>query len=186
MIDSTTLTVNTQPEIGIHWSLVSRDEAGAKKLQEMLAQAGQMAQAFLPGVKQAAESVPQEMRAPADYGMGLVAKLVAGLTSKQTGNEVRIDVDGLGTIDDLATKLIAPGLSTAKAAGKRAEQLNNLKQLALSMHVSADLKGGKLPAAAIYSKDGKPLLSWRVAVLPFLEQQSLYAKFHLDEPWDAQ
>jgi hypothetical protein len=40
------------------------------------------------------------------------------------------------------------------------------------------------PAAAI-SKDGKPLLSWRVAVLPHLDQHALYDKFHLDEPWDS-
>src|SRR5262249_31943352 len=38
---------------------------------------------------------------------------------------------------------------------------------------------------AIYSKDGKPLLSWRVAVLPYLEQVPLYRKFKLDEPWDS-
>src|SRR5262249_8583387 len=29
------------------------------------------------------------------------------------------------------------------------------------------------------------LLSWRVAILPFLEQEALYNLFHLDEPWDS-
>jgi len=28
-------------------------------------------------------------------------------------------------------------------------------------------------------------LSWRVAVLPYAEQQALYEQFHLDEPWDS-
>src|SRR5205823_2595588 len=32
---------------------------------------------------------------------------------------------------------------------------------------------------------GKPLLSWRVAILPFIEQSALYAKFNLSEPWDS-
>ena len=40
-------------------------------------------------------------------------------------------------------------------------------------------------APAILSKDGKPLLSWRVAILPMIEQKELYGKFHLDEPWDS-
>jgi hypothetical protein len=31
-----------------------------------------------------------------------------------------------------------------------------------------------LPAHAIYRKDGKPLLSWRVAILPDIEEQKLY------------
>jgi Protein of unknown function (DUF1559) len=42
-----------------------------------------------------------------------------------------------------------------------------------------------LPPAAIYSADGKPLLSWRVAVLPYIEQKQLYDQFHLDESWDS-
>ena len=42
-----------------------------------------------------------------------------------------------------------------------------------------------LPKPAITDKDGKPLLSWRVAILPYLEQQELYNKFHVDEPWDS-
>jgi hypothetical protein len=42
-----------------------------------------------------------------------------------------------------------------------------------------------LPARASLGKDRKPLLSWRVHVLPFLEQQDLYREFHLDEPWDS-
>jgi hypothetical protein len=42
---------------------------------------------------------------------------------------------------------------------------------------------GRLPAAAIHGKDGRPLLSWRVAMLPILDQQALYDRFKLDEPW---
>ena len=32
---------------------------------------------------------------------------------------------------------------------------------------------------------GKPLLSWRVHLLPFLEENELYEQFKLDEPWDS-
>jgi len=53
------------------------------------------------------------------------------------------------------------------------------------MHLYADAHGDRLPPAAIYSKEGQPLLSWRVLLLPYLEQQKLFDKFHLDEPWDS-
>jgi hypothetical protein len=43
----------------------------------------------------------------------------------------------------------------------------------------------RLPAAYNTDKDGKPLLSWRVAILPFIEQKELYDQFHHDEPWDS-
>ncbi|MGH9549507.1 MAG: DUF1559 domain-containing protein [Terriglobales bacterium] len=35
-------------------------------------------------------------------------------------------------------------------------------------------------------KNGKALLSWRVTILPFVEQKALYDQFHLDEPWDSE
>jgi Protein of unknown function (DUF1559) len=44
---------------------------------------------------------------------------------------------------------------------------------------------GTLPPHAVYGKDGQPLLSWRVLILPFIEQEKLYKKFRLDESWDS-
>ena len=44
---------------------------------------------------------------------------------------------------------------------------------------------GSFPPAFKASDDGKPLLSWRVLILPYLEQNDLYNQFHLDEPWDS-
>jgi len=66
----------------------------------------------------------------------------------------------------------------------RKQSILNLKQIALAMHNYHDIMGS-FPPPAIYSKDGKPLLSWRVALLPYLDQGNLYRQFHLDEPWDS-
>jgi hypothetical protein len=62
--------------------------------------------------------------------------------------------------------------------------MNDLKQIGYALHNYHDTYR-RFPPAAIYSKDGKPLLSWRVAILPFLEQDNLFREFHLDEPWDS-
>ena len=41
-------------------------------------------------------------------------------------------------------------------------------------------------AACVFGgQKGKPLLSWRVAILPYLGHERLYKRFHLDEPWDS-
>jgi hypothetical protein len=53
------------------------------------------------------------------------------------------------------------------------------------MHSYAGDHGGKLPTAIVHGKDGRPLLSWRVLLLPYLGQESLYSRFRLDEPWDS-
>jgi hypothetical protein len=59
----------------------------------------------------------------------------------------------------------------------------NLKKLAEAMKAYHE-KNGRFPAAATY-KEEKPLLSWRVQLLPFLGAEALYKEFHLDEPWDS-
>jgi RNA polymerase sigma factor (sigma-70 family) len=74
---------------------------------------------------------------------------------------------------------------TTRADAYRKQSQNNLKQIGLAMHNYHDVYQ-EFPSAAICSRDGKPLLSWRVAILPFVEQRNLYEKFNLDEPWDSE
>jgi RNA polymerase sigma factor (sigma-70 family) len=71
----------------------------------------------------------------------------------------------------------------AEEAARR-QSMDNLKSLTLAMHNYHDMNG-QFPPAAVYSKDGKPLLSWRVLLLPYLDQRDLFAQFKLDEPWDG-
>jgi len=77
-----------------------------------------------------------------------------------------------------------PAVESAREAARRAQCTNNLKQIALAMHEYHDMNN-TFPAPAIADKQGKPLLSWRVAILPYLDQKPLYSKFKLDEPWDG-
>ena len=44
---------------------------------------------------------------------------------------------------------------------------------------------GRLPPAVVYGENGRPLLSWRVLLLPFIEEGELFRQFKLDEPWDS-
>ncbi len=76
------------------------------------------------------------------------------------------------------------GGGTRAKAARRSQCVNNLKQIGLGMHNYHEVHGS-LPPAAILDKNGKPLLSWRVAILPYMEGSDLYSKFHLDEPWDS-
>lgn len=69
-----------------------------------------------------------------------------------------------------------------KAARQRSE--NNMDVLMAAMFSYHDIND-HFPPAAVYDKDGKALLSWRVLLLPYLGQDDLFAQFHLDEPWDS-
>lgn len=83
-----------------------------------------------------------------------------------------------------ATALLLPAVQAARDAARRNQSMNNLRQFTLAM-LTFEAEKGKLPAASI-SKDGKPLLSWRVQLLPYLDQRALYDEFKLDEPWDSE
>ena len=64
--------------------------------------------------------------------------------------------------------------------------LNHLKAIALAMHNYNSTYNG-FPAAAICDKKtGKPLLSWRVAILQYIGEEALYKQFKMDEPWDSE
>jgi hypothetical protein len=88
---------------------------------------------------------------------------------------------------------VTPAIDPAKVAdnfilklkdnANRTTSSNNLKQIILAVH-NYDSANGYLPGD-ILDKDGKPLLSWRVQLLPYVEQSELYKKFKLDEPWDS-
>jgi hypothetical protein len=67
---------------------------------------------------------------------------------------------------------------------ERTRESNNFRQLATALHNFHDATT-LFPRPAIESPDGKPLLSWRVALLPYIEQGALYNQFRLDEPWDS-
>jgi Protein of unknown function (DUF1559) len=64
-----------------------------------------------------------------------------------------------------------------------AESKNNMKQIGLAMH-NYESAMGEFPNN-IADKKGKLLLSWRVAILPYIEQDHIYKQFNLDEPWDS-
>jgi hypothetical protein len=92
---------------------------------------------------------------------------------------------GLGSVIlPVQIGLLLPAVQKVREAATRMQSMNNLKQMTLAMH-GYNEANGMLPSAAICDKNGKHLLSWRVAILPFIEQENLYRQFKLDEPWDG-
>lgn len=90
---------------------------------------------------------------------------------------------GLGTLASVA--LVAwfiPVLNAAREKGRDLVSMNQMRTIGLAM--LADELNHRHFGDNIIGKDGRPLLSWRVRILPALGHDALYQKFHLDEPWD--
>src|SRR5262249_25771193 len=80
--------------------------------------------------------------------------------------------------------LTLPAVQAAREAARRNASMNNLKQIAIALLNHHDTYK-RFPAPSIKDKEGNPLLSWRVKILPFIDENELYKEFHLDEPWDS-
>jgi prepilin-type processing-associated H-X9-DG protein len=80
--------------------------------------------------------------------------------------------------------LLLPAVRSSRSAAERAQSVNNLKQIGLAMHNYHNVNNA-FPPPALVDSNGKPLLSWRVAILPYIGQRPLYNEFKFDEPWDS-
>ncbi len=107
---------------------------------------------------------------------------------KVNGTTLSLELDDReGKLSAIARDVIQPTLEAAAMTKAFSQAVDQLKHLAIAMHNYHD-QNKSFPPPAIVNKEGKPLLSWRVALLPFLEEgvdPNLYGQFHLDEPWDS-
>jgi prepilin-type processing-associated H-X9-DG protein len=94
---------------------------------------------------------------------------------------------GLGVLAicvGLPAGLLVPAVQQAREAARRTQCMNNLKQIGLALLNYHD-QNGAFPPAFVPDKDGKPMHSWRVLILPYLDQAELYKEYKFDEPWDG-
>ena len=115
---------------------------------------------------------------------GLLDQLSHLLAPKVHGDQLSIRVNLKQLVASAAGTFLG---QAAFEAAKRAESSvvkSHLKALSIALHNYHDVYR-QFPPAAIRDANGRPLLSWRVAILPFLEENKLYQQFHLDEPWDS-
>ena len=80
--------------------------------------------------------------------------------------------------------MMVPAIQKVRDAADRMTSQNNLKQIGIALHSYHDVMG-TLPPAVVRDKNGKALYSWRVLILPYLEQDVIYKNWKKDEPWDS-
>jgi hypothetical protein len=124
---------------------------------------------------------PEEMRRRMGPNRLAVTVDEKGLTI--TSRETFPTLNPMSTMP-VGTAFVLPAIHNAREAARRSQSVNNLKQIALAMH-NYHSANNEFPSD-VCDAEGKPLLSWRVRILPYLENQALYNEFHMDEPWDSE
>ncbi len=112
--------------------------------------------------------------------------LVKSLHFDQAGENVSLtaSITDMTVLNNTLSTFV-PAMVEARKAAVRMESLNNLKRLVLAMHLYHG-KHKHFPPAVVIGPDGKTPHSWRVALLPFLDQEKLYKEYRLNEPWDSE
>lgn len=111
-------------------------------------------------------------------------ELLKGLSVEKKGMELTVNIKNPGGFDKLMVALkpkIEEAVAQAKTAAEQTKRKNNLKQIALGFHNYHDVNQSFPP-----KKDAKGKLSWRVHILPYIDQAALFNKFNLDEDWDSE
>ena len=80
--------------------------------------------------------------------------------------------------------LLLPAVCCAREAARRMQCMNNLKQIGLALH-NYHQTYKCFPPAYVADKNSKPMHSWRVLILPFMECEALYKQYDFNEPWNG-
>jgi hypothetical protein len=178
-LGTATLDVGEQSTLEAHLTFANAEAArAAEKPARDLRDLGLK---FLP---QALEQLKKEK------GSGHVVEMLklAGQALKdakleQAGSELRAEAKASTEAAKVAA-LAAESIAEIRKTSARLQGVNNLKQIGLALHNYHDVMG-TFPPQAVFDKDGKPILSWRVLILPYIDEDALYKEFKLNEPWDS-
>jgi len=162
------LGLNVSAKLSLRVAIQAKDAAAAQAQSAAIAK----------GLELFAQSAEVKKQLPA------AEKIAKALAPRVTGDQVVVELSEENKgLANLVTGL-APAVAGARTAAERARTANNLKQIGLALHNYHDTNGS-FPARANFDAAGKPLLSWRVQLLPYLEQSDLHKEFRQDEPWDS-
>ena len=117
----------------------------------------------------------------------VVEEMIALRGDVKSSIEIKVDVATLElrASPDALAKVAMTIIAPARNRASQQMNSNNMKQIGLAFHNYYDNEK-HLPPLYFTDRDGKPLLSWRVAILPYIEQQAMYNAIRLDEAWDSE
>jgi beta-lactamase regulating signal transducer with metallopeptidase domain len=175
------------------WSLVamakSTDAKGAARIQETSHAGMVLMKNGLRELEQSLKSQPQTPIMPSDSKKAMEVLLSAGT---KLAEAAKVQTDG-GTVSvttsipltEVPISSIVGALMATRKAADRSQSANNLKQIALAFHMFESANKKFPHSTKSPDPSHKHPVSWRVMILPFMEQKALYNLYRFDEPWDG-
>ncbi|WP_164103284.1 DUF1559 family PulG-like putative transporter [Candidatus Laterigemmans baculatus] len=163
-----TLRIDSRPNPTATLTLQASDATAATELREVAERSVVSLQTHAPFAQEWPE----------------LARHLSSLLPTREGDQLRLNLDASSETLQHLLQFIAEPIQSGLRAEARKHAMRQLKHLSLAIHAYHDTFG-HLPTAAATDEQGRPLLSWRVQLLPYLGERELYEKFRLDEAWDS-
>jgi len=113
------------------------------------------------------------------FELAIAALSKGTVQTEGTAVEAKVQAD----VGPAVGKAMAQAPVLLNAAAERAKSTNNLKQIGLAIHNYHDVNG-QMPTDVLDPVTKKPILSWRVQILPYIEQDNLYRQIAMTKSWD--
>jgi len=162
------LGIDLPPRAAVRMTIKSQDALSAVALRD------KWAALLLLGSKQ--DIIRRELPDLASY--------IDVVTPKVASDRLELTLDRQTPSIDKCTDILKTMLKMQLLSVKRSESISKLKEIGLNMQNDYSVLNRLRPPAS-HDAGGKPLLSWRVYMLPYTEHAPLFKQFHLDEPWDS-
>ncbi len=177
------LGISLDRELKVDAAATVNDAEDLRPVADTLQALLTMGRNAVPSLKEQAGHAGQFSEA-GDWALGTLAALLSKTRIEPTGKTVRVQASAPV---DLATAARLVGLAgvAAQSTASHVQSQNNLKQIGLAFHNYADINKHFPPPVLYGGKSGKVPYSWRVAILPYLDQSDLYNAYNFDEPWDG-
>jgi hypothetical protein len=176
----------TASDSGLAMDLVATvgSESDGKPVAETLQAVVTLSKNTVEGLRRNVEHQPGAQGEGLDWLLQAACSLLDRAQVERSASLIRLRTDASVDLAE-GIKLLVPAVSNARAASNRATSVNNLKQIGLAFH-NYVASNNHFPAAVNLGGKSKSIpYSWRVAILPFIEQQELYNVYNFDEPWDG-
>ncbi len=175
---SATVTLDFGAEVRLALHVDAPDEATAKRVLDVVRSIHILGMESLPGLMKMIDD-----DSPGRVLLSLIEPILREAKFELKGTTASFVM--ASKIDDQLAKSIKDTIEKLKEAATRARAQNNLKQLALAAH-NFESANGRFPFQGVPGPNGiNTRLSWRVALLPYIEEEPLYRQFKLDEAWDS-
>lgn len=171
-----TIAIDLDQEIKLNWSMLADNEAFPKLAEET----------FL-GIKTSLSSMLEsQLKGNANEEMSLALKIIkeAQIDRKSASLNVSLKSDNVSLTRAMAV-VVAPAIRASNRAAERAAFGNSLKYVMLALHSYHDAHD-HFPPAIVIDKESGVARSWRVEILPYMEQENLYKEYRKNEPWDSE